>query len=294
MPCGATHASTRTLLLDACKVGRAVVAVGERGNVIRSEDSGVSWEHVGTPMAATLTGVSFADTVRGWAVGHHGAIMYTDDGGFTWAIQNNGVSEEAAFLDVLALNARQAIAVGGFGVCYITQDGRTWTARKLGDEELHLNRVVKGPSGEILVTGERGAFFRLKDVRAEPEVLNTGYEGTLNGVLVGTNGWFAYGLRGHVFRAENASGAWQPVAGLPPVLISCAVELEAGPIILAGQARALLISYDAGATFSPLRTGITTAVAEIVEAPDGSLLTFGEDGVNRVAISLKPEGAKEP
>ena len=56
----APHAA-RSLLLDASLNGHVIIAVGERGAIIRSADSGETWEAIVSPTDATLTGVSFAN-----------------------------------------------------------------------------------------------------------------------------------------------------------------------------------------------------------------------------------------
>lgn len=276
--------ATRSLLLDAYVLGASIFAVGERGALIRSDDSGQNWDTIDLSVAATFTGITFADTHRGWIVGHDGAILITNDGGLSWSAYTFKEPNDLSLLDVLATDLHHAIAVGAFGTCLITADaGRTWTPRKILDEDLHLNRLTRGHRTEFFLAGERGTLLRFNEIRANPERLNTGYEGSFNGVLLlGERGLLAYGLRGHVFRSEDNGATWSPVLGLPPVLLSTAVKTKTGMIVLAGQARVFLVSQDDGRSFVPWETPLTTAVAKIVEAPDGSLLTFGEGGVNRL------------
>src|SRR5579859_3734540 len=73
------------LLLDAIAVGPDIVAVGERGTILRSTDAGQSWRSATLPASATLTAVNFApDAHHGWAVGHDALILTTGDGGHVW------------------------------------------------------------------------------------------------------------------------------------------------------------------------------------------------------------------
>ena len=276
--------ATRSLLLDAYVLGSSIFAVGERGALIRSDDSGQNWEAIEVSVAATFTGITFADTHRGWIVGHEGSILMTNDGGLSWSPSTLKDATDVSLLDVLATDIHHALAVGGFGACLITADaGHTWTPRKVINEDVHLNRLTRGRGTEFFLAGERGTLLRFAEFRAEPERLATGYEGSFNGViLLAERRLLAYGLRGHVFRSEDNGTTWSAVAGLPPVLLSTALKTKSGLIVLAGQARVFLVSRDDGQTFSSWNTPITTAVAKIVEAPDGSLLTFGESGVNRL------------
>lgn len=281
----APPAATRSLLLDAYLLGSSVFAVGERGALIRSDDSGQNWDAINVSVAATLTSITFASASRGWIVGHDGAILLTNDGGLSWSSHTpKEGGNDVSLLDVLATDLHHAMAVGAFGACLITADsGRTWTPRKMIDEDLHLNRLTRGRGPEFFLAGERGTLLRFADFNAQPERLATGYEGSFNGVLVlADQGLLAYGLRGHVFRSEDNGATWSAVTGVPPVLLSTALKTKSGLILLAGQARVFLVSRDGGRSFSSWDAPVTTAVAKIIEAPDGAILTFGESGVNRL------------
>ena len=279
----------RSLLLDACRVGQAVVAVGERGYVVRSEDSGRSWTPGSTPTLATLTGVTFSDPAHGWAVGHGGTVLRSDDAGFTWAASSKGVPADVALLDVYALDLRHVVAAGAFGAFFVSTDGRTWMAQKVLEQDLHLNRITSAGGETLFIAGEQGTLLRLPSLRDKPAPVETGYEGSFNGVLLLRDGTLlAYGLRGHVYHAQSAEGPWVTAQNLPPVLISTAVQLKSGTIVLAGQARVFLVSRDGGKSFQAWNTPLTTAVAELLEAPDGSVLAFGEAGATRMG-SPDPE-----
>src|SRR4026207_2359612 len=63
----------RIILLDIDKSGERLVAVGERGFVLYSDDDGKTWTARPTPVTRTLTGVAFKDPQTGVAGGHGGA-----------------------------------------------------------------------------------------------------------------------------------------------------------------------------------------------------------------------------
>ena len=65
---GAEH----SMLLDIAAAGERLVAVGERGHILVSEERGESWRQVEVPTTAMLTRVFFFDETLGWAVGHDG------------------------------------------------------------------------------------------------------------------------------------------------------------------------------------------------------------------------------
>ena len=71
-------------------VGNKLVAVGQRGHIIFSHDGGESWVQADVPVSSDLVAVSFASELQGWAVGHDGVVVHTDDGGLTWTLQLDG------------------------------------------------------------------------------------------------------------------------------------------------------------------------------------------------------------
>ena len=275
--------AARMLLLGATVVGRDIVAVGERGAILRSDDSGKTWQRMPAPSAATLTAVAFApQSQRGWAVGHDATILGTDDGGRTWAKQYQGENLETSFLDVCALDTLSAIVVGAYGQCLATTDGgRTWSPRRPIEEDQHLNCIAAGPTGTLFIAGERGLLLRSTDHGLHWARLNSTYDGSFYGILPldGTT-LLAHGLRGRIYRSEDDGSTWQLVPVEPRVMLATGVRLRNGLIVLAGQARAFLVSRDGGKSFAPWTPDLTTGVAQLLEAPHGTLLAFGEAGVS--------------
>ena len=76
--------AAQSLLIDIARAGERLVAVGERGHVLYSDDSGQRWIQAPVPVSVMLTAVWFLDAQHGWAVGHDGMIIATDDGGASW------------------------------------------------------------------------------------------------------------------------------------------------------------------------------------------------------------------
>jgi photosystem II stability/assembly factor-like uncharacterized protein len=279
----AAEITPRMLLLDAALSGADIIAVGERGTILRSSDHGRSWRSVPAPARATLTGVSFAPNAtpgRGWAVGHDALILSTHDGGRTWSRQFQGESLQDSFLDVLALDAQRVIAVGAYALFLSSEDaGQTWTRRKIIEDDYHFNRITRGPTGTLYLAGEHGTLLRSADGGNRWTPIAAPYEGSFYGILpLDRDTLIAHGLRGHVYRSSDDGANWHPVPTPQPVLLATGVKLRSGAIVLAGHARALLVSRDRGQTFIAPAHPLATAVAELLEMPDGNLLALGEAG----------------
>lgn len=277
----------RLLLLDAVTAGSAVVCVGEQGAILRSTDGGGTWTPSASGTGATLTGVSFASDGRhGWAVGHDALILATTDGGTIWQRQWQGPNLEASLLDILALDANRVLAVGAYGLCLVTGDGgHTWHERKVIDEDMHLNRLSRGPTGTLYLAGERGTLLRSRDEGAAWDRIDAPYDGSFYGILpLDARKLIAYGLRGRVFFSADDGDTWTAAPVDRPMLLATAVRMADGGVLLAGQARAWYGSRTGEPPFVALAPAATSAVAELLRLPDGRVLAFGDAGVNSVPL----------
>lgn len=286
----------RVLLLDAVSTGAALVAVGEHGTILRSADAGANWAAVPADVAATLTGVGFApDGRNGWAVGHDALILATRDGGASWSRQWQGPDLEASLLDLCALSDQQVIAVGAYGLYLATADGgRTWQERKVLEEDMHLNRITRGPTGTLYIAGERGTLLRSRDAGATWVRIDSPYDGSFYGVLpLGERELIAYGLRGRVFRSADDGETWTATPVERPMLLATALQTRAGALVLAGQSRAFYGSRTASSPVIALVADSTDAIAELAETPDGTLWAFGEGGARPLHLTW-PAAATTP
>jgi photosystem II stability/assembly factor-like uncharacterized protein len=155
--------------------------------------------------------------------------------------------------------------------------------RRIITEDYFLNRITAGPTGTLYLAGEHGTLLRSTDRGNTWVPIRTPYDGSFYGILpLGPKTLLAHGLRGRIYRTEDDGGNWQPVPSEQRGLLATAVRLRNGVIIVAGQSRLFAISRDEGRSFMPWSPGLTTGVAELVEAPDGTPLAFGEEGVTRL------------
>jgi predicted esterase/photosystem II stability/assembly factor-like uncharacterized protein len=88
---------------------------GEKGSILFSSDDGQSFSAQAAPGVEDLYAISFAgDGLHGLAVGAHGAVYATADGGATWVDRSTGLD---GFLgDVLWLDATTALVAGEGGL----------------------------------------------------------------------------------------------------------------------------------------------------------------------------------
>lgn len=274
----------RVQVNDMLSVGQQLVAVGERGTILTSQDQAMSWQVASvTPQrSATLTGVS-ALTDQVWvAVGHNGWILRSDDAGRTWTEQAYDNELGEPLLGVWSGGGQQVVAFGSYGKFFESNDGGlTWTAREINEEGYHLNGMDGDAQGRQMLVGEQGLVMRSTDHGQSWETLTPFYNGSLFGVVhLSDQRWVAYGMRGHVFVTQDFGQNWQHV------------ELQHnnplyGHVLLPDNAGLMLVGADSSMVYldpqgrlinSSRRTGLGTLTSAV--APTQRLvLVGGEHGV---------------
>lgn len=280
------------LVLDVTRAGGRIVAVGDRGHVLLSDDEGRTWRQVIVPTRAMLTGVAFGDPKHGWAVGHDGVILATIDGGETWGRQDPGNDFDAIWLDVAARSERECTAVGAYGLYATTvNQGATWQRSQPIDDELHYNALAIGSDTAAYLAGEQGTLLISDRKQTDWERAEVNYEGSLFGLLpLDADTLLTYGLRGRVFRSTDGGKTWSARQLSVPVLIMSGIRLRSGTVILAGLSGNFFVSDDAGRTFRNWKpAGYNGSVSALLETADGALLVGGELGVVRIEL---PEASR--
>lgn len=291
-PSEIAHLASHSLLLSVVNTGKHLVAVGDRGNIVASND-GTNWAQVDVPVRATLTGVEFTDENNGWAVGHDAVILHTTDGGRTWKLQNFQPELEKPFLDVLFTDAQHGMAIGAYGLFMITADGgASWAelnAPPIREEELHLNGITRLGNGQYFVVGETGMMGVSAD-GSNWERLTSPYEGSLYGsVPRGDKGAVIFGLRGNVYTTDDVrSGNWTKVNVGTVASFFGGTLLPSGDIAMVGLAGEIAILTASGQvknTKVQAVAGVTGSGTLSGAVPwKGGVLAVGELGVSRVGL----------
>lgn len=288
--------ASKALMLDVVQAGDRLVAVGERGHLLLSDDKGATWKQIVVPTVAMLTAVHFPSASRGWAVGHDGVILATEDGGNTWVEQRNegrNLSADAEspppLMDVWFKDESTGWAVGAFGTVLETQDGgKNWVSiadRLNNPDGFHINAVAGKASGEVFLGSESGVVFRSRDAGASWERLDTGYDGSLFGLLVSRvdGAIYALGLRGTIMKSSDDGTTWTKLKPGSDASFAGAYE-GGGAIYVVGSSGVLLVSRNQGASFELHQREGNQSLSSVVELSPAQVLVAGQDGLRTMDV----------
>lgn len=312
-PAVLSRQAAQSVMLGAAHAGARIVAVGERGIILLSDDNGQRWQQAGAPVSVTLTAVRFADAHNGVAVGHAGVVLTTSDGGVHWQRVLDGqrlaaLALEAAknstdtlalrdaerlvadgadkpLLDVCLLGAGRILAVGAYGIAFASEDnGRTWTPwmdRIPNPKGMHLN-TVRANGDTILLGGERGLALLSTDGGRSFRPLNVPYQGSFfTAELSSPNDLLLAGLRGNAWRSADAGRSWRQLASPMPVSITASTIRADGATVLANQAGMLLNVQ--GDALVPANAAPMPPLNGVLALHDGGLLALSIQGIKPVA-----------
>ncbi|MCY1208693.1 Ycf48-like protein [compost metagenome] len=312
------------LLVGLTRAGERLVAVGQRGHILTSDDGGESWQQARVPVSSDLVAVHFPSARHGWAVGHDGVVLHSADGGSNWERQFDGrqvgpamlshyqalaerapddeqlaallreaqrMTEEGAdkpFLDVWFDNERVGYIVGAFNLLFRTEDGgQTWTPwMEHADNPNAFNLYAIRPAGsELYIAGEQGLLLKLNRATGRFESRPTPYNGSFFGVLGKPGVVLAFGLRGNVLRSVDGGDSWSQVETGLPVSITAGTQFADGRFVLLSQAGHLLVSDDDGASFQLQPQPAMAPVAAAQSSGPGSLVLVGIRGARQLLVN---------
>ncbi|WP_228260821.1 YCF48-related protein [Marinobacter orientalis] len=221
VPSRPTLLAPENLLTDADRAGEQIVAVGERGHIIFSEDEGETWDQAEVPVSVTLTGVDFGTEQHGWAVGHSGVVLHSSDAGESWELQLTGIRAME-----LVIESRQEQI-----------------------EELE-QKIEEAPEEEVadLEWELDDLWFSLENLESDLDIgpvnplLDVWFENENHGFVVG-----AYGM----FLRTTDGGAtwrdWSPRVDNPTGFhLNSITRITGGALVIVGESGQIFVSVDGG------------------------------------------------
>ncbi|MDN6882461.1 YCF48-related protein [Variovorax sp. CAN2819] len=282
----AAHAARATMLAST-RAGERIVAVGDHGVVLLSDDGGRSHRQARqVPVDVALTSVSFIDARQGWAAGHWGVILHTTDGGETWQVQRSDAAHDRPLFAVHFFDEKQGVAVGLWSLVLRTDDGGAhWQSVELAPPpggkraDLNLFGLFADARGQLFAPGERGMVLRSGDKGRSWSYMPTGYAGSFWSGIAGPGGTLLVaGLRGSMYRSLDDGGSWQRVDTHTESSIT-ALAGAGSKIVAVGLNGLVLNSEDGGASFAASTREDRLPLTSVVLDGQGHAAMYSRQGV---------------
>jgi photosystem II stability/assembly factor-like uncharacterized protein len=320
-PAATVTRAANSKLSGIAAAGQRLVAVGARGLIIISDDQGVTWSQIESPVSTDLLDVYFPSASQGWVVGHEGVVLHTADGGKSWTKQLDGRLAEklftdhfnqlaaagdamaASYLDAVKLNyadgPEQALmdvwfsddnngfVVGTFGTILATHDGgkswESWMEKVDNPDLLHYN-AISGVGQDVFIASERGTVFKLDRAADKFLPVQTGYAGTFFNVGGTGSTVIAVGLRGTAYKSDDAGQTWAQIPTGLKVAMTDVRLLKDGRFLLVSLDGRAVVSDKSFANFKPLTTSRLGRFSSIAQQSADSFVAVGPWGAQQVKL----------
>lgn len=147
---------------------QTIIAAGECGTLLLSNDSGQTWEILEKLTSQTLWDIEFYNSNQGVAVGDSGIIMRTNDGGKTWIITETPTDQN--LYAVSFADSSNIVAVGWYSTILGTTDG--------GNNWHFISSPVVGHYYDIQFPEAKKGFIVGRNSEDKAVILNSADEGT--------------------------------------------------------------------------------------------------------------------
>jgi photosystem II stability/assembly factor-like uncharacterized protein len=241
-----------------------------------------TWQHP-TPQGNTLSRVRFSGEGAGYAVGEFGTIMVTYDGGLSWDLQYEGVTDNLQ--DVHVWNAVTATIVGDNGMILGTTDGGTVWAERPSPTAYGLNGVffadslngwAAGDHKTMCHTTDGGATWSLQtlaSVMGNPGANDVWFVSVSEGWAVGGTA-----SSGVIWHTNNGGGQWTIHSMVAVSLLAISFN-PSGAGLAVGEGGTMYRSTDAGATWLPATSGTTRGLNDILWSGSEEVFVSGDNGM---------------
>jgi photosystem II stability/assembly factor-like uncharacterized protein len=285
----------QALLVDVTRVGERLVAVGERGHVLYSDDAGVNWSQAQVASRSHLNAVYFSSDLRGWAVGEDQVVLATSDGGQSWVRQfdDRDADQRGPFLDLVFADDNRGFAVGVFNKLFHTEDGgnrwSSWQEQIDNLDEWHLFAISSGSPDRFYIASEMGLMFRSTDAGNRFEAVQTDHDGSFHGVLAragedGLDRVLLFGVGGVIYGSDDGGDSWQQIDSGVESGLSGGTWLADGSALLVG-ADGLLLKVSADfqrVDLAAIDNGLP--LSSVIQSADQRLVMVGLGGAQSYAI----------
>ncbi|MGM0630606.1 MAG: WD40/YVTN/BNR-like repeat-containing protein [Pseudomonadota bacterium] len=280
------------VLIEVTTVGPRLVAVGAHGNILWKE--GGDWQQADVDTSVLLTSVAFANEQNGWATGHHGVIIKTEDGGNTWKRQLDGFELmklkknyyqkriEKLNEQIDATDDDEMIGELEWQIEELQfQISNIEVAEEEGPSKPFLDLYAKNAE-EALAIGAYGTFLKTEDGGESWQVISHRLENPdgyhLNAVFGQGDDLYIVGEAGLAFTSNDGGASWETLnSPYHGSLFGGHVDAE-NRLWVYGLRGNAFVSEDKGQSFTTIDTGTRVNLSAGTTTESGTQLIVGHSG----------------
>ncbi|QIL79277.1 photosystem II stability/assembly factor-like protein [Diaphorobacter sp. HDW4A] len=271
---------TQAVMVCVARAGLRLVAGGERGLIVYSDDNGRQWQQAEVPVSVTLTGMRFASKLEGWAVGNMGVVLRTRDAGATWQRVLDGRTAAE-----LALKAAQtAYTSASAGAAAQRLQGPLEDAMRLVSEgaDKPFTDIIIRSDGSLLVIGAYGLAFSSTDGGAtwqtQMQKLPNPDGLSLYGHAARFDEQWLVGEQGLLLRAVGNNGVFAAAESPSTGSLFGALSLRDGTLLMYGLRGKVFHSAAPGEPWATVHTPVDASLFAGLQLDDGRVLLAGQAG----------------
>jgi len=281
-------------VMDIERIGTRLVAVGERGMIMFSDDQGRTWKQAQVPVRTTLTALCFSSPENGWAVGHESTLLHSRDHGETWEKIFDGCRVNTMMVNAMQVvveqkkeQLMQAPESEKFDLNLQLEDART---NLRGFQETQIEGPIQplldvwfADQSEGLLIGAFGIILRTTDGGSTwtplLDRINNPMGYHLAGFARSENGYFIFGEAGGMFHSDDHGQHWESLPSPYEGSFFGALNSHGGKLVAGfGLRGSLVISYDGGVTWDYQKLGVGAALNGAALLLDNQFVIVGMAG----------------
>ncbi|SFR39428.1 Uncharacterized protein SAMN04488070_0417 [Pseudidiomarina maritima] len=287
----------RTVLTEITQTEKYTVAVGDYGVVLFREPSQSEWQQAEVPTSVLFSAVDFADVDHGWAVGHHGVIAATTDGGQSWQVQLDGfefialqqqhfqkivddLTAELDSLDGTDPDAEDELAFALDNASFLLEMALAADAE--GPTKPFLDVHAVNPN-VIFAVGAYGTLVRSRDGGVSWEILDDRIENPdgyhLNALSSDDQYVYVAGEAGQIFRSADLGDTWESLDSPYYGSFFGLHKDSKNRLWVVGLRGNIFVSNDQGDSFDQIKLPDNVNINSVVDAPNGGVYLVGNAGV---------------
>jgi photosystem II stability/assembly factor-like uncharacterized protein len=269
-------------LLAIARIGNRLVAAGERGLIIYSDDSGQHWTQAQVPVSVSLTALRFASQRDGWAVGNMGIVLHSTDGGASWQRVFDG-QQAAALAEQAAQQAWDAVKPDPDNADHplnlLLAEARRLVAE--GADKPFLDLRLHD-DGSLLVVGAYGLAYTTSDGgktwQAQMKNLPNPNGATYYGIAERQQEQYLFGEQGVLLRADTPDAAFAAQTSPAGGSLFGGLATRQGTLMLFGLRGKVYRSAQPGVPWTEVQTPVDAALITGLQLADDTVLLLGSAG----------------